>query len=392
MPTEEKFLPVQRLTEGPFYHFFGYYDKFPWDITGRYILGMQVSFMNRPPTPEDVLVIGLTDTKEGNRWRPLASTVAWYWQQGTMLHWLPSAPDRKIIFNCRTRQGYGSTILDIVTGETRILPRPIYALSPDGKAAICLNFSRVHRTRRGYGYTGVPDAWADDLAPEQDGIYHMNLETGESRLIVSLAQARRYRPLPSMEGATLWFNHLQFNTAGTRIEFLNRWRNLETARSHVTRCYTANPDGSDLYLLSDEGMVSHFDWRDDKHFLAWSTARGENHYHLYTDRTDQVEIIGKDVFSMDGHCSYSPDRQWILTDTYPDPVDSKRTLILYHVATNRRIDIGRFYSAPEITGEIRCDLHPRWSRDGKQVCFDSIHEGERQMYLIDVSSITGAKK
>jgi len=84
--------------------------------------------MNRPPTPEDVLVIGLIDTKEGNRWRPLASTVAWYWQQGTMLHWLPSAPDRKIIFNCRTRQGYGSTILDIKTGESRILPRPIYAL------------------------------------------------------------------------------------------------------------------------------------------------------------------------------------------------------------------------------------------------------------------------
>jgi len=128
MPIEERFLPVQRITEGPFYHFFGYYDKFPWDITGRYILGMQVSFMNRPPTPEDVLVIGLIDTKEGNRWRPLASTVAWYWQQGTMLHWLPSAPDRKIIFNCRTRQGYGSTILDIKTGESRILPRPIYAL------------------------------------------------------------------------------------------------------------------------------------------------------------------------------------------------------------------------------------------------------------------------
>jgi hypothetical protein len=32
----------------------------------------------------------------------------------------------------------------------------------------------------------------------------------------------------------------------------------------------------------------------------------------------------------------------------------------------------------------RCDLHPRWNRDGTQVCFDSAHEGERQVYAIDV--------
>lgn len=97
-------------------------------------------------------------------------------------------------------------------------------------------------------------------------------------------------------------------------------------------------------------------------------------------------IVGEGVLDRDGHCSYSPDRRWILTDSYPDR-ESYRTLILYRPADHRRIDIGRFYSAKKITGEFRCDLHPRWNRDGTQVCIDSIHEGSRQLYVLDVSEI-----
>ena len=92
---------------------------------------------------------------------------------------------------------------------------------------------------------------------------------------------------------------------------------------------------------------------------------------------------------MDGHCSFSPDRKWILTDTYPDKEESKRTLILYNVEEGRRVDIGRFYAPPEIWGDIRCDLHPRWDRDGKSVTIDSAHEGHRQIYMLDVSAVVG---
>ena len=54
------------------------------------------------------------------------------------------------------------------------------------------------------------------------------------------------------------------------------------------------------------------------------------------------------------------------------------------------IDIGQFYSPPELTGDLRCDLHPRWNRAGDQVCIDSAHEpgGLRQVYIIDVGAIT----
>lgn len=371
------------------HHYFGYYDKFPWDATGRYLLAMEPGFIDRQPTGDDVLGIGMVDLADGGRWIPLAETRAWNWQQGCMLHWLPNAPDRLIIHNDRAGEGpekrFVSVIRDVFTGETRMLPRPIYALRPDGGQAVSVNFARIARTRPGYGYEGVPDPGKGNPHPDDDGIWVVDLETGAHRLIITLAQAAALEPLPSMEGAEHWFNHLQYNPDGSRFLFLHRWQREPERRT--TRLLTANPDGSDIRIIADDGMTSHFDWRDPHHILAWARVKGRgDHYYLFDARTGEATPIGPDVLTTDGHCSYSPDRRWILTDAYPDKTQH-RTLILYDPATERRIDIGRFYSLPEMTGPLRCDLHPRWSRDGRQVCIDSAHEGVRQMYVGDVSAI-----
>lgn len=288
-----------------------------------------------------------------------------------------------MIFNDRREGRFVSVILDIHSGKERTLPRPIYALSRDGRSAVTLNFARVHRTRPGYGYVGVPDPGEDDPHPADDGIYWLDIATGGSRLIVSLEQIAAYR---ADEGALLrehWFNHLQFCTDDSRFLFLHRFSLPDGGR--FTRMFTAEPDGSDVYLVSDQEMVSHFDWRDERHILAWARRHETgDRYFLFTDRSEEIEVVGEGVLTEDGHCSYSPDRRWILTDTYPD-AESKRHLLLYNVGDGGCVEIGRFYAPPQITGEIRCDLHPRWNRDGTQVCFDSVHEGERQVYVVDVS-------
>jgi len=384
MPHERAEVPVRPLTAGPAHHWFGYYDKFPWDAAGRHVLSLETEFMDRPPGPDDAAVIGTVDTAEGNRWTPLAETHAWNWQQGTMLQWLPSAPDREILYNVREGDRFGSVVQDVGTGETRALPRPVYAVSRDGRSAVSVNFSRIHVCRPGYGYAGPPDPWHDDPAPEEDGIWWMDLESGECRQIVSIAQVAALDPQPTMEGAKHYFNHLQFNTDDSRVEFLHRWRRQDAWQ---TRMFTVGPDGSDLYCVAHDEMVSHFDWRDEHRILAWARQHDlGDHYYLFTDRTGERETVGEDVLTSDGHCSYSPNREWILTDTYPQQ-GHKRTLIVYRPADNLRVDIGSFYSPPQLQGEIRCDLHPRWNRDGTRVCFDSMHEGSRQVYEADVSGV-----
>ena len=49
---------VRPVTRCPRHHFFGYYDKCPWDLSGRYLLGCEAGFMDRQPTGDDALVIG----------------------------------------------------------------------------------------------------------------------------------------------------------------------------------------------------------------------------------------------------------------------------------------------------------------------------------------------
>ena len=87
-----------------------------------------------------------------------------------------------------------------------------------------------------------------------------------------------------------------------------------------------------------------------------------------------------------GHCTYLPGNKWILNDAYPDKQRNQNPY-LYHVASGRRVPLGSFHSPKEYTGEWRCDLHPRFSPDGRRVTIDSPHAGGRQMYLIDISAI-----
>ena len=94
------------------------------------------------------------------------------------------------------------------------------------------------------------------------------------------------------------------------------------------------------------------------------------------------------MLAEDGHCTYSPDRKWVLNDTYPDK-DRLQTLMLNRVADGRR-STWQFLAPPQFKGAIRCDLHPRFDRRGKAVCFDSTHEGGlRQVYVADVASVVG---
>ena len=74
-------------------------------------------------------------------------------------------------------------------------------------------------------------------------------------------------------------------------------------------------------------------------------------------------------FKDDGHCSYSPDRQWLLYDSYPQ--EGYRYLYVYHLASGQGWCLGGVKTLPRMEGvemEIRCDLHARWNRATRIVC------------------------
>ena len=381
---KEKLKPIQ-VTSGSKQHFFGYYDKEQWDSSNRYLLTHEVDFKDRAPAPEDEITIGMIDTREDFKYIPVSKTRAWCWQQGSMLQWIPQR-DNLIIHNDRIGDRFAARIINVATGKVeKVLPRPIYTLSNDGKKALSLNFSRNAATRPGYGYYGLNDFRKDSLYPADDGIYLMDLETGKHELIISLEEMVNIRGKEINKNSKHWFNHLLFNPDDSRFIFLHRWL-TPNGESFNTRLCTADLEGEDIFI-SDLKKGSHFIWYDKNTILIWGYTEKEGYsYYLITDHTDKKETVGKEVLTRDGHCTLTSDQEWMLTDEYPGN-ENKRKLILYKFRDNLRIDIGEFYSPPEYTGELRCDLHPRWDREDNQVCIDSLHEGERQMYILKVKKI-----
>ena len=61
----EAHVPIRAITQGPKSHWFSYYDKLQFDPTNRYVLGMEVDFHDRTPTPDDVIRLGMVDLGSG---------------------------------------------------------------------------------------------------------------------------------------------------------------------------------------------------------------------------------------------------------------------------------------------------------------------------------------
>ena len=379
-------VPMRPVTAGPKFHWFGYYDKWQFDPSDRYALGMEVDFEGRSPRPEDEIALGLIDLQDGDRWSEIGRTQAWCWQQGCMLQWRPGSA-REVVWNAREGDAFVCRVLDVDSGRSRTLPRAVYSLSPDGKTAVCADFRRIQDMRPGYGYAGLPDPNAGVLAPDDVGIWAQDMDTGASELIVSVAQiAALPYPHGDLSAAKHYFNHLLFSPDGTRFIFLHRWR-FGDGPFH-TRMLTAALDGTDVRVVDDYGKTSHFIWRDPAHILAWSWhPSAESAFYLYGDGDGQVQPVGQGAMRVNGHCTYLPGGRWVLNDTYPLGEARTQELYLYDVASDRRVELGALTAPAEYTDEWRCDLHPRANRAGTQVMVDSAHAGGRQMYLLDVSEI-----
>jgi hypothetical protein len=383
--------PVRAITRGPKFHWFGYYDKLQFDPTGRYALGMEVEFEHRSPRPDDTIRVGMVDLRDDDRWIELGGSRAWNWQQGCMLQWRPGT-DSEVIWNDRQGEQFVSHVLNVRSGKQRTLPHPVYALSPDGRWAVTTDFRRLNDTRPGYGYAGIADPNRTTAAPEDAGIWKVDLETGEQSLLLSLADAAKVsQPGGFSAGAKHWFNHLLVAPDGRRFTFLHRWRGQAEGTSWKTRMFTVGADGRDLHLLIPSGKVSHFIWRDPSHVLAYAgygPEASEWRFQVFEDLTSKVEVV-EGMPQSDGHCTCLPGNQWILCDSYPDK-ERRQHVYLLHRPDRRLVSLGRFPSPPPYAGEWRCDTHPRLSPDGRSVIIDSPHQAGRQMYLIDISGILKA--
>lgn len=356
-------------------YLFGYYDKSPWDESGRYMIATRVKSATAKAdstVPADIVTIDLQNNKAV---KVIVTTHCWNVQQGCMAQWMGTDT---ILYNDFRNGKYCAVILNINTRNERILDMPVYTLSADKKTALTLDFSRLHRLRPGYGYANVEESTKNEACPDKTCIWKIDIESGVVTHLLKYTDFASFEPREEMKDAEHKVNHLMISPNGKRFMVLHRWFKDKVK---YTRLVTCNVDGTEMFNLSDDDFVSHCCWKNNEEILSYLNKHdGGKGYYLMRDKTREYNIMWSDL-AMDGHPTYSLDGTRVVTDTYPD---RKRIQTIYVMEGENTTKVARVFSPFKYGGDCRCDLHPRWKPDGSQICFDASFLGKRSVCIVKV--------
>ena len=303
-----------------------------------------------------------------------------------MAQWLGPDFKSRIPYNDMRDGKYCSVVLNVEIQEERVLPIPCYTVSSDGKTALSLDFSRLHSLRLGYGYAELPEVTKGVALPNTTAVWKMDIETGEVTELLKYTDFVNFQPRLEMqeEGSVHKVNHLMFSPNGKRFMVLYRWF---CGQRKYTRLVTCNVDGSNMYVLSDDDMVSHCYWKNDNEIIAFERKKecGPG-YYLMKDKTQEWQHLWGQL-NNDGHPSYCPiDNNLVVIDSYPNRARVADLKLLRDTdpeGKDMKV-IAKVFAPFKYDNDTRCDLHPRWRQDGKAICFDSVFEGHRGLYIVDL--------
>lgn len=362
-------------------HFFGFHDVNP--VQNRYMLDNKLYIPLRMPSKYDELGVGFWNLDD-DIYTEVDRTITWNYHKGCRLQWLGNSKE-KFIYNYLVNRKLGSKIYSIHDKTFSELHFPIDSISPDSHYATTFSYGRLEKFMPGYGYAYGDNDYIGKRAPNETGLFIIDLNNDSAKLIISLKKLCEMSPNDSMINANHFVTHTEFSPDGQRIAFLHRWT-YDDPNQRFSRLITCKLDGSDIHISPTSGMVSHYVW-DSKHgILAYCQIDGIDGHFLFSDYTMlSYRRVAKNLNS-DGHQSFIPDSDYFVTDTYPD---RRRYANIYLV--NIKTDETKLivsakspkkYQTRDPYNNIACDLHPRIT--GDMLCFDSVHTGNRAICLMKI--------
>lgn len=388
---------IKQITSGSKHHFFGYIghvQTIPWNQSGRQIVALETDFQERMPRPGEPAAIVLLDTQNNYAARVVDHTRAWNFQQGTMLYWNPDEPETQFFFNDRDLQTHEvfCVLFDTSKGlageriaEFRFRDMPVgnSGVAQRGGWFLGINYGRLARLRPVTGYPGALDRTAGTRHPADDGIFKVNSQTKERRLLVSyqqLADALRAQH-PQVDQQELFINHTLWSRDDSRIFFFVR-ADFDQRDKRLDVPFTIKADGADLRPLARH-IGGHPDWDSSQTLIG---LRGDEQILFDVERQEISGALGTpEVFPKPGgDVALSPDGKWFVNG------HGEKGRNYYSIL--RRADgawtrTAGFDQGGYTTGELRIDPSPCWNRDSAQLLVPGISsekEKTRQMFVFTV--------
>lgn len=360
--------------------FFGYYDKSPSNSAGLVLYNSTENDTATLPTIKPIAI--KVYSKKERKVLFEVTTSAYNWQQGARAHWLSND---EFIFNDfdKNKQSYCARVFS-VSGKSEVATYTLPVQESFQKDYfLSINYERLMALRPDYGYRNkvlLTKEELDDI--NGDGIWKVDFSTGMQELLISIDDVYKAFPNKEMKQAIHKFNHIMISPDGTKFIFMHR---CILNGQRFDRLFVINSDGSNLKLIADNKMVSHCFWRNENTIFGYLRGKdGRNSYWLIDVNSGQFTEFKNELLAVqgDGHPHVYGD--YFITDTYPDKARMQK-LLLGNFKTGDVKVIGQFFHGFKYSGETRCDLHPRFSSDGKSVFFDSVYSGKRNLCEMDVT-------
>lgn len=296
-----------------------------------------------------------------------------------------------IILNSTTKEKLISKIFDKNGNELSQIDYPVQAINDNSGLIASLNYKRINKYKPEYGYKSKVVNFTENMDYNNDGIWLRNISDNKFYLAIKINDLFCYETIPGFEESKHKINHISFSPDGNKFIFFHRW--ISSRQGKYSRLFLFDLNKGKLELIMNEKMLSHFCWKDNNNVLIYGRFKGKDDYYLINTENKKVNLFINDKLSIfgDGHPSFSPDKKWLITDTYPDK-SRKQKLILVNLSRQKPYIIGEFFSPLKFENETRCDLHPRWSPDGNSINIDSVFEGKRNSYLINIEKVINYEK
>jgi len=259
-------------------------------------------------------------------------------------------------------------------------------VSPAGSAFFALNYGRLGRLRLVTGYPEALDWSKDELTPDNDGIFVVDINTGNKRLLVSYQQLS---DLLKKEGKNtshtgLFINHTLWNRRGDHVYFFVRanWEKKLDKNGNLKRLNVAcsiKSDGTSL-TTHNQFIGGHPEWAEGNLLIG----RENKDQVLYN--VDTKKIVGKigtpEIFpNPEGDISLSPDANWFVNGYKKE---NKNYYSVYRMSDGAYVR-SEGINKGEFSGNIRIDPAPRWNRTNNSILVPGIApNGTRQMFVINI--------
>lgn len=410
---------------------FGYYNYDTLNYNQTKMLCNRSKIDGVAPAKGMSIELGYYDIPSGV-WHHIGESDSWNWQQGAMMQWLPGkGNENKVIYNTSNNDRLISIIHDINTGADKQIDWAIYGITPDGKKSIALDLERSYWCRA-YHYSSVANKEKDGRIYDGDGIFEVDLVSNTRKRIISIQDIIKidYRPYFDMQKH--WVEHIMINPAGTRFCFLHRFSPENDVFKYQTRLMIADIDGSNLQCIKgwDKSLWSHFGWCGDNSFCIYTREFNSTnvpslgqcikhpwnvknlikrvwiscvsrmpykirkkflghhtYYQFYSiGKGESFSLLRKfdnPIFQIDGHPSFTNDKQYMITDTYADE-KCKQKLLIYNIINGCGVNASVLYNLYK-GNPASCDLHPKLCRNNEYLVVDTAYDLNHHMIVFKIN-------